>query len=476
MKRRRVLLLNPPGFQIYIRDYYCSKVSKAKYIYHPVDLLMLSGIVAEHHDIYVLDGIIDGWTHYNAMRSIRSFRPDVIIFLTGVASFKEDMQFIGELKRLMPFVSVASGELFLEGPRERLSAMPLVDATVLDFTEMSILDLIDRVGEPGVLEEGPPIRNIVYRSRDKIIGENDLVRTGVDFEIPIPRHDLFPNDRYRYPFVRDFPFATVLTDFGCPFTCEFCAISRLGYKKRSIDNVLQELDFIKALGFRDIYFDDQTFGADRSRIEKLLNAMIERRYGFGFISFTRADIVDLDFLKLLKAAGCHSLVFGIEGSGDRNLESIQKGLTIDVVRQAISWCRKLGIRTIGTFIVGLPGMTVEEAANIGSFAADLNLDFASFNVPAPRPGTGLRKRALEEGWIQEDLMEMDQSGSYAVMGNEFMTAEQVEFYRQQASKTFYFRFSYLLRRFLNIRAWYEVKSHLTEGLDLLLPKTFVKKH
>ena len=100
---------------------------------------------------------------------------------------------------------------------------------------------------------------------------------------------------------------------------------------------------------------------------------------------------------------------------------------------------------------------------------------ASFNVPAPRPGTGLRKRALEEGWIQEDLMEMDQSGSYAVMGNEFMSAEQVEFYRQQASKTFYFRFSYLLRRFLNIRSWYEVKSHLTEGLDLLLPKTFIKK-
>ena len=153
MKRRRVLLLNPPGFQIYIRDYYCSKVSKARYIYHPVDLLMLSGIIAEHHDIYVLDGIVDGWTHFNVMRSIRSFQPDVIIFLTGVASFKEDMQFLGELKRQMSFVSVASGELFLEGPRERLSAMPLVDATVLDFTEMGILDLIDRVAEPGILEE-----------------------------------------------------------------------------------------------------------------------------------------------------------------------------------------------------------------------------------------------------------------------------------------------------------------------------------
>jgi anaerobic magnesium-protoporphyrin IX monomethyl ester cyclase len=476
MKKRRILLLNPPGFRIYIRDYYCSKVSKAKYIYHPVDLLMLSGIIAEHHEIRILDAITDGWTHHGVMCAARSFNPDVIVFLTGVASFREDMQFLAEMKRVFPFVSVASGEMFLEAPRQVLVDTPLVDAAILDFTDTGILDLIDRVASPGCLEEGPPIRNIVYRSGHAIIGHDGMIRTSADFEIPVPRHDLFPNDRYRYPFVRNFPFATVLTDFGCPYKCEFCAINQLGYKKRTIDNVLAELDFIKTLGFREVYFDDQTFGADRSRTENLLHAMIDRQYRFGFICFTRADTVDRDFLKLMKEAGCHSLVFGVEAAGDAGLETIGKGLTIDTVRQAVSWCRLLGIRTIGTFIVGLPGMTVDEAATIGMFAADLGLDFASFNIPAPRPGTGLRKRALEQGWIREDVLEMDQSGSFAVMGNEHMTAQQVEFYRQQASRQFYFRLSYLFRRLAGIRSWYEIKTHLTEGLDLLIPDTFVKKH
>ena len=42
----RVLLLNPPGRGIYIRDYFCSKTTKSNYLFHPIDLVMLSGTVA----------------------------------------------------------------------------------------------------------------------------------------------------------------------------------------------------------------------------------------------------------------------------------------------------------------------------------------------------------------------------------------------------------------------------------------------
>ncbi len=170
MQRRRVLLLNPPGFQIYIRDYYCSKVSKARYLYHPVDLLMLSGTLAEHHEIRVLDGMIDGWTHHSVAQAIQSFQPDVIVFLTGVVSYIEDMQFIAELKRILPFVAVASGELFLEDPRGTLAGFPEVDAAILDFTGRGILDLIDRIASPGHVAPGSPICNIVYRAGESIIG------------------------------------------------------------------------------------------------------------------------------------------------------------------------------------------------------------------------------------------------------------------------------------------------------------------
>ncbi|HPQ40813.1 MAG TPA: B12-binding domain-containing radical SAM protein [bacterium] len=476
MVRRKVLLLNPPGTQIFIRDYYCSKVSKARYLYHPVDLLMLSGTIAAQHDVRVLDGMLDGWTAHEVMRAIRSFQPDVIVFLTGVVSYIEDLKFIHELKRMHPFVSVASGELFLENGPEMLRKIPDVDAAILDFTDRGILELIDRVSTPGALDAGPEIPNIIYRTGDTVIGSEIRIGHGEEFELAIPRHDLFPNDRYRYPFVRRFPFATVLTDFGCPFKCDFCAINRLGFKKRKVENVLEELDLVKAMGFKDIYFDDQTFGADRRRTEQLLDAMIEREYRLGFICFTRADVVDREMLRRMRRAGCHTVVFGVEAVGDEALKCAKKDLTIERVRNAVGWCRTLGIRTVGTFIVGLPGMTADDAAGVGDFAVDLGLDFASFNVPAPRPGTGLRRQALENGWIEEELAEMDQSGSYAVMGNEYMTAEQVGYYRNQASRRFYFRFGYVFRRLTGIRTWYEFKSHVQEGIDLLTPSRFVRRH
>jgi len=39
---RKVLLLNPPGDRLYIRDQFCSHVSKGTYYWQPQDLLMLS--------------------------------------------------------------------------------------------------------------------------------------------------------------------------------------------------------------------------------------------------------------------------------------------------------------------------------------------------------------------------------------------------------------------------------------------------
>ena len=59
MTRRKILLLNPPGKQRYLRDYYCSHTSKARYYWGPFDLLVLSGILKADHELAHLDCILD---------------------------------------------------------------------------------------------------------------------------------------------------------------------------------------------------------------------------------------------------------------------------------------------------------------------------------------------------------------------------------------------------------------------------------
>ena len=79
----RVLLLNPPGERIYIRDYFCSKTTKSNYLFHPIDLVVLSGTVAECHDTRVLDCVAEQLDFEAAARRVDDFDPDVIVSLVG---------------------------------------------------------------------------------------------------------------------------------------------------------------------------------------------------------------------------------------------------------------------------------------------------------------------------------------------------------------------------------------------------------
>ncbi len=93
-----ILLLNPPGKKLYVRDYYCSKTSKANYIYHPIDLLLLSGILASRHNVDLIDAIVERLSPDNCLNRIANKRPDAIIALTGAVSIKEDIHFFKNLK------------------------------------------------------------------------------------------------------------------------------------------------------------------------------------------------------------------------------------------------------------------------------------------------------------------------------------------------------------------------------------------
>ena len=75
MARPTVLLLNPPGNQRIMRDYFCSKVSKGSYYYHPVDLLFLSGWLGEHYHVRVLDSVVQRLSPRATLAYIKTLRP-----------------------------------------------------------------------------------------------------------------------------------------------------------------------------------------------------------------------------------------------------------------------------------------------------------------------------------------------------------------------------------------------------------------
>lgn len=454
LQMKKILLLNPPGDQLYLRDYFCSKISKSGYIYQPTDLLILSGILSKVFDVHVLDCIVEGISHQECFRRIENLAPSFVIFITGSVSFSKDVDFIRSIKEGISSIEkiVGIGDIFFENYKAKLENHCFIDAILYDFTTDDILEYL----------QSGHADNLIYKKDGEIHGEWKQV-SHKEFSIPIPRYDLFPNTKYNYPFCRKKPFAVVLTNFGCPFHCRFCIMPALGFKMRNIENILDELRYLKKNGFKNIYFNDQTFGADKKRTSSLLEKMIEADLNMGWVCFSRVDLINPDFVELMKKAGCHTILFGVESSNAEILKRYNKGITPEKVRNAVKLCKQNKIRTLGTFILGLPGETKETAMQTIEFAKDIDLDYAAFNIAIPRMGTELREEAVSNNLVSAQLEEMDQSGYKAVINNGSLTLKDVEDLKHKAYRAFYNRPRKILRLLLDIRSKDDLLNHIKNG-------------
>ncbi|OGV55981.1 MAG: hypothetical protein A2017_07900 [Lentisphaerae bacterium GWF2_44_16] len=461
--KKKILLLNPPGEKIYIRDYYCSKVSKSDYIYHPIDLLIASGWLSGTFELKALDCIAEKISQEKAYEIIREMKPDAIVFLTGAVSCHDDFPFLKKLKTEINCIMAGTGDCLLGNFDKYRKEEEWLDAIILDFTTDDLRKYLMNC----LLEENEEYTNIVDLRNSSPNLTNARLKSR-KMEIPVPLYELFPEHLYRYPFVRSLPFATVLTSYGCPFQCAFCVMPGIGFKSRSTENILPELDYLKKRGIRDIYFADQTFGVDGEKLKELCSAMIGRKYDFNWVAFTRVDrIIDEELLKLMKKSGCHTLMFGVESPHQHVLDAAHKGFKIEDVFNAFALCRKNKIKTLATFIIGLPGTNYEENLSILDFSIKLDPDYASFNVIVPRHGTAILEQALKENWIAPSHNPFDQSGEMGTISTDKLSSEQILELKNRIEKGFYKRPSYILKRLFQVRTPHEFYLLIKNGISVL---------
>ncbi|MCI0409246.1 MAG: hypothetical protein L0191_11925, partial [Acidobacteria bacterium] len=258
MPTKKVLLLNPPGDRRFFRDYYCTKVSKARYYYHPIDLAYLSGRFGARYEVRVIDAIAEALNPDQCLAAIRQFDPHIVIFLISSPSYEQDVRFLTAARTLCPqALFVGSGDVYREFRDRAFQLHPFLDAALFDFSTPDIMTLIEEAA-------GQAIENVIYRHNGQIIVGQETHGHG-RFSVPIPQWHLFPLGRYSFPFALRRQIGTILTDFGCPYSCTFCPISTLGFKLRDIESVIEEIRTLKSLGVRELFIRDQTFGVNKRR-------------------------------------------------------------------------------------------------------------------------------------------------------------------------------------------------------------------
>lgn len=455
---KKILLLNPPGRKLYLRCYYHSKVSKANFVPSPIDLVFLSGVLSQDYDIELLDAIVGKLDDEKCLREISKIRPDIIISLAGAVSWVEDIQFFKKLKDSNDCCLILNGDLLLEGGKKKLKQYPFIDAIILDFTTKDVLHYLSG--------DYKKVKNMIYRDKRKIITA-PIENKKREFDIPMPNHELFKKYKYRMPFMKNYPLATVLTDFGCPYTCGFCIMAHFKFKYRKVDDVVEELKYIKSIGIDDVWFHDQTFGAIKRRNTELCKKIIKNQIRLNWFCFSRVDIMDKQTLKLMKKAGCHLIMFGVESANEKILKSYKKGYSLPQIKKAFNYAKEVGIKTMGTFLIGLPEDDMESCLKTIKLAFELGCDYASFNFAVPRVNTKLRETAIRQNLIEKWVEGLDQAGTQIAMPTYNLSKKDLQKLRRKALITFYLRPSYILKRILSIDSFSEFRIQINEVRGML---------
>jgi radical SAM superfamily enzyme YgiQ (UPF0313 family) len=456
--RDSVLLLNPPGDKLYIRDYYCSFSSKADYYWPPQDLLVLSGILAGDFRVDVLDAIIDKVPVEDCLARILKTPYRAVLFTTGTATMKADLALMERLKAVRPGIKIiASAGILKFIGRDFLDKHSFIDAALLDYTVPEVKTYI---------REGcrKPLPGLLCRCRGELVTSSE--KAAPSFEIPVPRHELFPFRKFRIPIARKSPFTVVVTSLGCPYHCGFCTAGAYGYRSRNIDNVIEELVYLARLGVKEILFQDPTLSINTNRVIDLCRKMIDG--GLRFSWSCNADIKSLNEEKIswMKKAGCHTVSIGIESGDDAILQKYSKPISTDQVRETVGLLNKYKIAVLGYFILGLPGETKEMAEKTIRLARSLRIDVASFAIATPDIGTRLRQEAITRGWIPADLESFDSTEPPLIASGD-MTREEIWYLRRKAVRSFYLRPSFMLRTLGRLRSWNDVRNLVSNALSLL---------
>ncbi len=204
----------------------------------------------------------------------------------------------------------------------------------------------------------------------------------------------------------DVPALPWTTSRGCAFRCRFCAANvtcKEGMRYQSAERVLSDMErLVSDFDVPAVSFQDDNLVDNRPRLVEICEGILKRPglRGFRWACNARADRVDADLLAMMKKAGCVQVAFGLESGSQRVLRYLKKGtITIEDGRRAIAACRKAGLRSMGTFIVGSPTETREEVIETFAFIHENPTDFVLVFTATPSPGSEFWDWAVERGII-----------------------------------------------------------------------------
>jgi anaerobic magnesium-protoporphyrin IX monomethyl ester cyclase len=302
---------------------------------------------------------IDG----HMLQTLLSFKPDLVGFNAVTPLIYDTAACAGLIRQEFSGPLIAGGHHPTAMPELTLQKIPQLNGVVQGEGEIVMPGLAsgkDPLSLPGVWWKNG---NVIKGSAPEQIADLDI--------LPFPALDLLDMEFYTHPGKKAIKAqylssVSLITSRGCTRRCAFCT-EHLTYGKKvrmhSPGYILEWMHKILAdYRINAFYFHDNDFLADKERAalvcEKIVEAGLHRKVKFAIQA--RADHLDPKILDLLKRAGCTLIEIGLETDSQDQLNSINKGTSVDMNRLAIEMCREAGIAVHAYMMQGFEGETIND--------------------------------------------------------------------------------------------------------------------
>ena len=169
---------------------------------------------------------------------------------------------------------------------------------------------------------------------------------------------------------------------GCPYRCAFCNYPYLfadkKFRTKSAAKIAQDWLEYKAEHPQLEYITclDSLFTLPKPRLLELCQTLIEHGSPIKWICYARADdLADEEVVAMMVKAGAIQVQIGIETANAQILKNMNKRTDKESNGRALDNCRKYGLTSVVTLIVGFPGETEATVRETLEFLREHPCDF-----------------------------------------------------------------------------------------------------